>query len=365
MKKKLLSLIMATAMILSLAVPAFATGEAYYADGTKEEQLTPTITFQATTFVPTISLTMPALNDNPVVLNPYKIEVTGENIAVNGLAAAPAANDATKQVISPVYSIKNNTDAKLKFVVSATTTVADTVTLATDYVSLTETKKSAHIMLVVGKSEVSATDFGKAQYNDNGAEQTLNRFDTAKYETILLKKGEAKSGATNMAIAAAAGTEEGQENYLVFQFQGDMSRTPTSSWLNTDTLSTVIKFTFTPDSAQDDVIDLTANTISLGNENAVAAFTSTSGNADIATLANITPTKFDLNTTPAWEVIPGSSAYGAKLDPTTNPTKIVVAKDGLKALKEGTHDDVVILGCKDSNGVPRTIEVKYQLTVTS
>lgn len=416
MKKKLLSLVMAIAMTLSLAAPAFAASNAlFYQRETDAEKLKltdQTVTIEALTFVPTISLAMPVPPTNPLVLNPYKLSFTGNSkIGTMNVNAA----DATAQVICPIYTIENKSNAVLKFDVSATTTPAGTLALKDDVIGLDASTTDAHVVLVFSKTEQTAAEI--AGYGQNSSSQiffkedvppgvALDRFDEGKYETITLKSGEAKcdDGIERTLAAAETSGNNTVANYLPFQFQGDLSRNPDTAWTAADNFTCVVKFTFNPDSAQDFIwynnstagsenlfIDTTpiANTDSAvtanveyplpkkdnSSSNALTAtgpFAGWDGNGGTAAKAikfRVGGTTTDANITvstsdPGWSVVSGGQAYGA--DISSDGTKLVFDKEALKLLKLGSVNTAkIVLGYVDANEIPRTLSVKVQLTRAS
>lgn len=363
MKKKLLSLALACAMILTLAIPAFATD--YYSHGeTASEDLTQTVTISAKTFVPTVKLTLPGLTDPSIVLNPYKIAYTGgpdtNPTKLNGEDVGDT-DDQIKQVISPIYTIKNETDVKLNFAVAVTGSVEGEVTFSNDPVAVKETNKKAHVGLVMMKKELSA-----APSADTSSAQTLigatvgsATITKSDVEIVYLKTSETKLTAQKSLADAKTAA-----NYLAFQFIGDLTRKPTKAWADTDKVSAVITFTFTPESRQDYTVDATSGTaISVSK-----AATTTS--QDIVTVDNVKADSAMANATYAanakWEVADGG-AYAAKADNSTM-TKAVFDTNALKAIRalaQGDYTQSIVLAVPDEDNIPRTIEYKFKLTVTS
>ena len=249
MKKKLLSLVMACAMIMSLAVPAFANYFSYESESS--DSLTPDgIDFTVKVHVPTVKLSMPVISSegNPVVLNPYKLTYTTTANADNKLnnVGVTLQADAIKQVISPVFAIKNETDVALKFDVKATTTLDSSAAFAfnSSNISLTEKAKKAYIALVIKKTEDTTGPIATT------SEQTLDPFDTANNEVVVLASGD-KSTSTSLIRKLAPIDSTHTTNYLLFQFQGDMTREPTIGWTKDDVFTTTLEFTFTPQGNQD------------------------------------------------------------------------------------------------------------------
>jgi len=381
MKKKLLSLVMAVAMILSLAAPAFATE--YWnvknnseADKAKSEQQ---IKFEAKTFVPTIKLTIPDTSKNPMVLNPYKIEYTGnisatESATVNSAVTVHSANY-TDQIICPIYAIKNQTNAKLNVKAKATTTVGGEMALATSHVDLRATTKQAFINLVVKKNSVTSADWATATYAhvNNAVMGKLDAYDTTNNSVITLA---ATNNDTNVATLknAALELDGSKTNYMLFQFDGELARNTTKAWAANDKLTTTVTFTFTPVSVGDAKgsytnagIDGTPSgdiTLTLPVATSAGAIDNSS-----ATFA-ITPNPAgggwtgSLNAAPGWSVESSDLTMTlAQQNGSTAGSLTITKAEQEKLPADGhAHDYSVVLGFKDKNGVPRTADITLTLT---
>jgi hypothetical protein len=362
--KKLMSLFMAGVMILALAVPAFAE-DYFQPESSESDALTQTLTFAARTFVPTVKLTLPALTGDPMVLNPYKIDFDSTVLDTNTLNGVGVgnANDKIKQVISPVYAIKNETDVKLNFAFSVTATTEGEISLSNDPISITETNKKAHIIFAVEKNGFTPSS-GTGAIATTG-EQTIDAYDTSKCEYVTLKAtGEAKSSNDQEKSLAPGSTTA---NYLRFQFQGDMARKTTKAWADSDKVTAVVTFTFTPESRQDftathddstNVINATATafadkTIQLAvGDTTAAAFAST-----------VAPTGATFHATPEWAVV-SSGGLGTLTVNASN--QLVVSKDAQKLVPNDStaHDYKIVLSYKDKNSIPRTLELTLKLLRT-
>ena len=374
MKKKLLSLLMACAMILALAVPAFAAGDAYFDYDSESDQLTQPIEFQARMFVPTVKLSLPKITENPVVLNPYKIAYDGTTVTANTLNGKAVTNstDQTKQVISPVYKIQNATDVKLNYSVVATATTEGKLALANSQIAANDTGNKAYVAVVFRKVGVLAAN---AVANDNSVEQTLDGSDKANFETIVLKTtGEAKTDNTQPKYLNPATTDA--PNFLEFQFQGSLSRLSTNPWTDDDKLTVNMTFTFTPESG----VDVNNGTFEISTYPAAKStdLTKLAKAIDTTSLTQVT----NAGTDPQW-VIVSAGAYGAKIEKATSGTPAVttysLALDKAKvdaAIDDGkpaggayaandvlgmptspATSDMVILGYMDNKGFPRTVKV--------
>lgn len=369
MKKKLLSLVMACAMAFSLAIPAFASATEYYqASESDTDNLAQSVEFTVTTFVPTINLAIPVAGDNPVVLNPYKLSYTGDSNTLSGQVVGNPA-DQTKQVISPVYAITNKTNVALKFSVSATTTLGSNASFTFDskHVKLSETTKKAFIQLVFKKTDNATAAPG----NDNTAVQTLDVNNKTDYEAITLAVGKKDSDKTLKRLAASPVNNSGEPtgNYLLFQFQGSLSRTPETGWTADDIFTTNMVFTFTPEGNQDynaNVQFAVSTPTSVGDLSAplkTDTVVTTHTAAGDKKVTFTTDPSIVLPTDPGWTIISGG-AYGATLGSGDDAGKLVYPKEiGSTVLtSNATYKDYVVVGFNDQYGVPKTVGLTVTIT---
>jgi hypothetical protein len=372
MKKKLLSLALACAMILTLAVPAFAADKyVEHADGSASDQLTQSVTIATRTYVPTVKLTLPTMTDPTVILNPYKISFTADDSLVNGKQVKAASGqtnaDQVKQVISPVYTIKNETNVKLNYTVAVTGSVEGGVSFSNDAVSLEEKNKKAHVALVVANKSVSAlTNDTVENAQDILSVTGLSKADV---EEVYLKNSEVKFTDPKTLSDASQEAGNSKANYLAFQFKGDLTRQPTpNSWTADDKIGAVITFTFTPESAQDftvaaaDKLTIGSTDLSQSDSNLATAAVST------AAITTLVPAdgSWKVASTPNWGIY-NAGAYGATLD-SNNKVKLDATK--LKAIAgtsgaAATKNDKIVLKFTDTENLPRTVEVPISFTITS
>lgn len=389
MKKKLLSLFMACAMILALAVPAFAEPYFEHSEGAVSADLSQEVTITTRTFIPTVKLTLPSLTEPSIVLNPYKITFAGEDdLLLNGYAVANT-DEQVKQVISPVYTIKNQTNVKLNYTVAVTGTVEGGVTFSNDAVSLTEKAKKAHVALMVSNrgAGAAAIDNAASTQNANTAQNivgfgaraasgTVTAVDALTkddIETIWLKTTEVKSG-----VPKSLEPGNVNPNYVAFQFKGDLTRLATpNAWTAEDKIGAVLTFTFTPESKQDfyypatgefdigvvtcDNGAFTAKEIDATNITTLATF---KVNSDV-TKANWAVFKADSKEIIQVAKNTGGTAWEIKVDP--NKTKLITTQPDGTALSTnastGYYTDKVVLSFVDEDSIPRTVEIaiKYQV----
>lgn len=246
--KKFASLMMALIMTAALAVPAFAsaTPAEFATASNKTDQ---TVTVKAVTQEPIISIAMPSMNTNPVIVNPYGISWKGK---LNGLGD----NDVTKtdQIISTIFNVENKTNTKLKVDVTITTTLGGNMTLsATDLIpeSATDDATKAAALAAVTKNQAyvycvfksNGTTKGTALPAKVEADSTAGT--VANY--IVLKSGAATTKSILELPAAVYDTDgNATANYLTFGFGGDAASKPTTGWTAKDTITAAVAFTFTP-----------------------------------------------------------------------------------------------------------------------
>lgn len=238
--KKFFSLIMALSMVLALAVPAFATDNAFAAENNKLQQ---NMSIKATTAEITIKLSLPTLGENPVVVNPYKLSF---NSKLNGSDMSAASTD---QIISPVFNIRNATNCELSADVTVTTTVGGNMTLATapqatgdDAAAKAKalaaiTKNSAYIEFRTAQTAANAVVTAlPAQAAANSDAGTPANYFALKNGAVTVKK------IATLAPVTTADTY----NYLGFGFTGDAATQPTTAWTKSDTVTVAVAWTFTP-----------------------------------------------------------------------------------------------------------------------
>jgi len=225
--KKLASMVLACAMILALAVPAFAT--VTYSDKNAQN-----VTMKGATATAKIQVSLPSGGalTNSFVLNPYNVKY---KLAVAGGTEAEAtATEMAKQVVSPILAITNATNCKMQVDVAVTTTLGGNLKLlAAPYAEdayKTDTKNNAFLYVNLATSATALTD----------STADINTY--AESTSIVLKSGEVKK--VNYLQTAAASSDA--PNYIFIQFGGQMAQAATTPWTEKDTATVAFAFTFTP-----------------------------------------------------------------------------------------------------------------------
>lgn len=220
--KKLFSALLAAAMTLSLAVPAFAV-DVDIADKTATAEQK-TITIEGDIQSPSIKVTIPAITGNKVILNPYKLEYTAED-----------DSKSTEQVISTTQYLTNLSDTNVK--VSATVTgVATGATFATTAISDSAkpvTTKQTFLYFEIFANDADNTEPAWKAYNPKAANQVL-----------VSAKATTKSDMVVLAKAQADGSVADSLGYAAFRLAGDCAGDPTTPWDGTEAVSVKVAFTF-------------------------------------------------------------------------------------------------------------------------
>jgi hypothetical protein len=225
--KKLLSMMMALAMVASLALTAFASEEftvtstdptdANLTDSTK----TVNSTVKAKVKAPTIKVTIPTQNN--VFLNPYKMSVTVGNAAK------------TDTIVAVPGRIKSESDVKLDFSAVVTGKAASGVTLEK---ASAEAKKTNSVYMYVYFKNTAAADTAVAAPETPVFNATT---DTAA-DSILVQTTASKSTKVLTLEAAAANSA----TYGAYLICGDIAKAPDSPWTDKHTVDVTIAFSIAP-----------------------------------------------------------------------------------------------------------------------
>lgn len=209
--KKVLSLVLALAMVLALAVPAFATTQAV-TDSTPAE-----IELDAAVGAITLDVTLPAAVDPN--LNPYGLEV--------------GASKDTSQIISEAMFIENASAVDVRVDVTATGTPTAGVTLATataNNPAKPVTTKSIYAYFEIMEATNGSTAPTWAATADTKAANIIP----------IAAKATTK---TNVITMAKKGTTS---SFAAFHIGGDMAPAPTTAWTTDDKVTIKLAFTFYP-----------------------------------------------------------------------------------------------------------------------
>lgn len=202
--KKVLSLVMSSALVLALAVPAIAsTPTTTTIDDASKLATGATTAIAGTTEVGTINISVPA--SGSVIINPYGLDADG--------------NGATDQIVSATQYVESGSTSKIKVSAAVSGVVKGNAKLATESTSgASLTTNSVFLKFVA------------APVADNSTELPS----TGATEIIVGTRG----------VVTEVGTLDGTSTALAFQLQGDAVTEPKTPWTAADTVDVNVAFTF-------------------------------------------------------------------------------------------------------------------------
>jgi len=223
--KKLLSLLMAIAMVASLASTAFASdfevgptdpNDPNLTDSTK----TVTSTVKSKIKSPTIKVTIPTTNN--VFLNPYKMKVEVDNVAKYD------------EIVSIPGTIKSESDVKLDFSAVVTGKAASGVTLEKASVG-TKTTNSVYMFVYFA----NAADANAVKALTPPASPVFSGAGT----NAIVVQGTASKSTKVLTLEAAP---ENGATFGGFGIGGDIVAAPTTPWTDKHTVDVTIAFSIAP-----------------------------------------------------------------------------------------------------------------------
>ena len=206
MNKRFVAGMLSSAFVLSLGMSAFAADTATL-DGT---EWTSDVEVTVTTEVPTIKVTLPTTAD--ITINPYKMEVEVDSETYSD------------SIISPEYTIKNESDCGVKITATASAAAAGEAVIATAALKGTETTKSIFLYI---DAAYEGTAYGEA-YNSKAVNQ------------LAITTKEASKTIMELAAGADAATEG------TYMIKGDAASAPATPWTATDTATVTLSFKIDP-----------------------------------------------------------------------------------------------------------------------
>lgn len=228
--KKVLSFVLAIALVLAVAVPAFATA----APGTTEivdpARLATGVTNKITgqTSVGTLKVTVPTTNT--VILNPYGLSLKIKDGVIdndNGTAS-------TATVITPMQYIKSESTSKVKVSVVATGTVGGNAKLSPTAIDNTDTDNcpttnSVCLALVWGAASGTEPTAAVAFPSD---------LDSDTKHVVLATRASEKTEMETLVSGETAA------QYMAFNLAGNAVKAPATPWTAKDTVGATLAFTF-------------------------------------------------------------------------------------------------------------------------
>jgi hypothetical protein len=237
--KKLVSMVLAGAMVASLSVPAFA-----------EETKTNTETKVTGTYSEiAISVTVPTTGTAQI--NPYGLPVEFKKSE----SSTKTTKASGQQIVTQPLYISNEGDVALDIAASVTTGVTGDATISTTELTGKETTKSIYAYLQMVQSANKTLD-------DTGKDKIIEEFaadatwTTDKVGKLVLPKEDTDAATAEKlaTLAASKVTGSGSEatvtynvgSIVLFRVAGNVVTKPEDDWTTKDGFTATIAFTFTP-----------------------------------------------------------------------------------------------------------------------
>lgn len=236
--KRIMCMIMALAMTLALAVPAFAASvtSGDFKDPSEVGQRT----LAAVTQVPTIMVYLPAADTNTdkLILNPYALPVS------SGAVISGGSDNLTDQVISKAIFLGSSSNVPLKVGLKVVATTGSNVVLASKSLA-GDTKTTTKSVFLWGQ----VVDAGEGANVPSIPTSFATAYDDTAGKTgdmILVRAGTDGVTRTGMyTIPAADPNDVSKAKWACAKFFGDAVKAPTEAWAASDTVSLALTFSFT------------------------------------------------------------------------------------------------------------------------
>jgi hypothetical protein len=237
--KKIMSLAMASAMVASMAVPAFAA----------DKTTTVNVTYAETP----ISVTVPT--QGSAQINPYGLPVT-----VTTTGSSTASKITGQQIVTTPMAIKNDGDVALTVGAKVVTT-ATGLTIVNKAPTAKTTEKQAFVQLqmvastATGDSTNKATDIEDKIFSESADSSTWENATSLTLVGVTTESPDAVATASEMATLAASKVTKGTSgdtieyqagSIVLLRLTGTVTQNPTTAWAAADKFSSVITYTFQP-----------------------------------------------------------------------------------------------------------------------
>lgn len=223
--KKVLSVVLALAMVFAIAAPAFAAEQTVGAAGEAGS-----VQVDGSTHIPPVKVLIPAATGNTVIVNPYGLDTSADDSGKTDIIQS-----------APLF-VESQTLVDLNMSVSVTGTPAGkAVFSATPIASATKavTTKSVFMYLNVKAST-------KAEKDDPDTVAGIPAYDKASASQVVVAAAKPTVKANILQIPKATADDGTGSSYAVVQLGGDASTTPSEPWTEEDKVSVAITFTFAP-----------------------------------------------------------------------------------------------------------------------
>ena len=361
LKKRLIPCVLAVALMLAMAAPAFASGS---------PSTVITGVYQQTT----IEVTVPETGS--AVINPYGLPI--EFKKPDSSPAEVWAKSVGQQIVTQPLFIINNSDVALS--VSATATVKiNTVGTGTQMMlsssPLGETSQKTAFVYLQAKSSTQETSTGNLDATSDltggkggkvSKEEAYKEYANWKqaYDAtadIVLNPNTTNPTAKRIGYLSAVETSGSDLKYtkgsiLMVRLSGQVVEEPREAWSERDGFSATISFTFKPASTGVNVTKDSATSGDLAGD--VITFSATNG--EIQLTAALADTSVNIDTDVAsikWT----SDASPSNISLTGDTTKTVTVKVNTSVTTP--FEDKITVTIKGKNGVTYTSEIVVKLDI--
>lgn len=246
MKKKLLTLILASTMLVGATLTVNAEEIADSAAAAEGSE----ITGSSTVNLPTIKITVPTTAD--IIINPYQMTYEDEDAGITG----------NSQIISAEQEIESLSNVAVAVNVKdlTTTGVTDGINIETAALTNKVVTKSAFLYLEVVNAEENGSYAFADAYNKSSTSQII-----IPNSEALDAKGKEIEAASKDAIVVLAASDETTPTTAAFKINGSVVANPVvvdeetdektaAPWTDADSIGISFKFTFSPQ-----VVETTTN----------------------------------------------------------------------------------------------------------
>lgn len=218
MKKKILSMVLAGALVLSMSSMSQAAESTITKDATDGLYKTGELKVDGEFVVPTIKVDLSQAGATKIAINPYGLSAT-----VTGVTGA----DLKEQLVNKVETIENKSEVALAVNATVSAVAEGKAKLATAAVAATEKTNSIFAYLQMDMGDT--VDSTKA-FNAKGTDQV-----------VFAAKATTKKGMVTLKDASAADSKK-----AAYKILGNVAPNPTAVWADTDIAKFTIVFDFEP-----------------------------------------------------------------------------------------------------------------------
>ena len=341
LKKRILSGVVAGALAVSMAVPAFASSNETTINGAYEEIV--------------ISVSVP--QTGTAQINPYGLPVKLDDAGTNKITG--------EQIVTKPMLIINNSDSNLKVGASVTTTPKGDLKLVDAAPAADSTAKSAFVYLQMksttladgNKSSAAGNVQGLAAADANPVFEAWKQAYNATTDLVLsgsraVEKADMVTlAASDVSVSGGTTTVTWQTGSIAaFRLAGQVTADPRDAWTTNDGFTAAVAFSFKPDTTSAS-LSATATTVANGGTvDLTAALSDTSLTIESVTWTSKTTATATVAAKSGGTVAQGTVTNALASTPGTADADVVI-EAAVVASNGVTYTTSITLSCK---GVPTT-----------